>query len=726
MVSTELNAIFQKAVAFARHQRHEYLTIEHVMLALLNSPDGEAIIKSCGADVELIRESLGSYLMQTMEPLPDDAEQEPFETVALARMIDGMMHHVRSAQKEYADVGDLIAAVYEEHHTYACMLLEEYGISRVDVLEAISHRDVESVQEDSRSEGALQKYAINLIDQARKGKIDPVVGRVNEIERAIQTLCRRKKNNPLLIGEPGVGKTAIAEGLALRILSGDVPVLLEDAEIFALDLGAMLAGTKYRGDFEKRLKAVMDEAAEHPNAILFIDEIHTIVGAGAVGGGSMDASNQLKPALASGVLKCMGATTHAEYRSVFEKDRALSRRFARIEVGEPSEDESFLILKGLRERYEKHHGVKYTDKALRSAVELSKKYITDRFLPDVAIDLIDEAGAASHLKTHKRTTITPNDIEAIISKMTGVPASKMGSDDREKLASLESDLKALVIGQDHAITQVVKSIKRSYAGLSASHKPIASFLFSGPTGVGKTELAKSLAETMGIYFERFDMSEYMEKHALSRLIGAPPGYVGFEQGGLLVETVRKHPYMVLLLDEIEKAHPDLINVLLQVMDSATLTDNTGFKANFSNVVLVMTSNIGASERTVMGFNADSSISRHEAMKSFFTPEFRNRLDGIVEFGTLPMNVVEGIVDKFIRELNTQLKSKKVIVTLTEKAKAYIAKIGYDKAMGARPLGRVISDKIKDPLVDEMLFGRLVSGGKVSVDYTDQLIFDYAV
>lgn len=726
MVSTELNAIFQKAVAFARHQRHEYLTIEHVMLALLNSPDGEAIIKACGADVEVIRESLGSYLIQTMEPLPEDIEQEPFETVALARMIDGMMHHVRSAQKEYADVGDLIAAVYEEHHTYACMLLEEYGISRVDVLEAISHRDIESAQADSRNEGALQKYAINLIEQAKKGKIDPVIGRVNEIERAIQTLCRRKKNNPLLIGEPGVGKTAIAEGLALRIVSGDVPSLLEDAQIFALDLGAMLAGTKYRGDFEKRLKAVMDEASEHPNAILFIDEIHTIVGAGAVGGGSMDASNQLKPALASGVLKCMGATTHAEYRSVFEKDRALSRRFARIEVGEPSEEESFLILKGLRERYEKHHGVKYTDKALRSAVELSKKYITDRFLPDVAIDLIDEAGASFHLKTHKRTTITPHDIETVIAKMTGIPTSKMGVDDREKLSSLESELKALVIGQDSAVAQVVKSIKRSYAGLSTLHKPIASFLFSGPTGVGKTELAKSLAETMGIYFECFDMSEYMEKHALSRLIGAPPGYVGFEQGGLLVETVRKHPYMVLLLDEIEKAHPDLINVLLQVMDSATLTDNTGFKANFTNVILVMTSNIGASERSVMGFNADSSISRHEALKSFFTPEFRNRLDGVIEFGPLPMSVVEGIVDKFIRALNTQLKPKKVTVTLSDKAKGYIAKIGYDKAMGARPLGRVIADKIKDPLVDEMLFGRLVQGGKVSVDFTDQLIFDYAV
>lgn len=726
MVSTQLNAIFQKAVAFARHQRHEYLTIEHVILALLNSPDGEAIIKACGADVEIIRESLGAYLIQTMEPLPEDIEQEPFETVALARMIDGMMHHVRSAQKEVADVGDLIAAVYEEHHTYACMLLEEYGISRVDVLEAISHRDIESVQEDSRSEGALHKYAINLIEQAKKGKIDPVIGRLNEIERAIQTLCRRKKNNPLLIGEPGVGKTAIAEGLALRIVSGDVPALLEDAQIFALDLGAMLAGTKYRGDFEKRLKAVMDEASEHANAILFIDEIHTIVGAGAVGGGSMDASNQLKPALASGALKCMGATTHAEYRSVFEKDRALSRRFARIEVGEPSEEESFLILKGLRERYEKHHGVKYTDKALRSAVELSKKYITDRFLPDVAIDLIDEAGASFHLKTHKRTTITPHDIETVIAKMTGIPTSKMGVDDREKLSSLESELKALVIGQDSAVAQVVKAIKRSYAGLSALHKPFASFLFSGPTGVGKTELAKSLAETMGIYFERFDMSEYMEKHALSRLIGAPPGYVGFEQGGLLVETVRKHPYMVLLLDEIEKAHPDLINVLLQVMDSATLTDNTGFKANFANVILVMTSNIGASERSVMGFNADSSISRHEALKSFFTPEFRNRLDGVIEFGSLPMNVVEGIVDKFIRALNTQLKPKKVTVTLSDKAKAYIAKIGYDKAMGARPLGRVISDKIKDPLVDEMLFGRLAGGGKVSVDYTDQLIFDYAV
>jgi len=725
MISEELNAIFQKAVAFARHQRHEYLTIEHVMLSLLNSPDGAAIIQSCGAEVEVIREALGNYLMHSLEPLPQELNQEPYETVALSRLIDGMMLHVKSAQKQHADVGDFIAAVYEEHHTYTCMLLEEYGISRVDILEAISHKEVDVPSSNQESESALEKYSINLIEQAKNGKIDPVIGRVNEIERAIQTLCRRKKNNPLLIGEPGVGKTAIAEGLALRIVAGDVPKLLENAQLFALDLGAMLAGTKYRGDFEKRLKAVIDEVQAHPNAILFIDEIHTIVGAGAVGGGSMDASNQLKPALASGSLKCMGATTHAEYRTVFEKDRALSRRFARIDVGEPSQEESFLILKGLRERYEKHHGVKYTDKTLRSAVELSKKFITDRFLPDVAIDLIDEAGASFHLHHHKRTTVTPNDIEAIIAKMTGVPLSKISGDDRDKLAGLEEELKSLVIGQDNAIEKVVRSIKRSYAGLSAPHKPIASFLFSGPTGVGKTELAKSLSESMGIHFERFDMSEYMEKHSLSRLIGAPAGYVGFEQGGLLTESIRKHPYTVLLLDEIEKAHPDLVNILLQVMDNATLTDNNGYKANFTNVVLIMTSNIGASERTVMGFNADSSISRHEALKSFFTPEFRNRLDAVVEFGALPMDVVEKIVDKFIGELNSQLKAKKVSVLLTEKAKGYLARMGYDKAMGARPLGRVIQEKIKDPLVDEVLFGKLVNGGKVSVDYADTLVFEYA-
>jgi len=726
MISAELNAIFQRALSFARDQRHEYLTIEHVFFAVLGSKEGIAIMHECGADAATMREALGTYLSGHMETLPDEVHQEPFETVALSRMIDQMIRHIQSAQKEQADVGDLIAAIYEEQHTYACTLLEEHHVSRVDVLEVISHSAHPSEGMKSDEEGALKKYTVNLLVMAREGKIDPVIGRSDEIERVVQTLCRRKKNNPLLVGEPGVGKTAVAEGLALRIASDEVPELLREAPVFALDLGAMLAGTKYRGDFEKRLKGVIDELKTQDNAILFIDEIHTLVGAGAVNGGSMDASNQLKPALASGELKCMGATTYSEFRNVFEKDRALSRRFAKIDVDEPSMDESYEILKGLRERYEKHHGVKYTDKALHSAVDLSKKYITDRFLPDVAIDLMDEAGAAFHLQKKKRTTVTPHDIEAIISKITGVPTSRIGEDDVGRLASLEADLKARVIGQDGAVERVALAVKRSRAGLNAPQKPIASFLFSGPTGVGKTELARSLADILGVHFERFDMSEYMEKHALSRLVGAPPGYVGYEQGGLLTEAIRKHPYTVLLLDEIEKAHPELINILLQVMDNATLTDNNGFKANFKNVVLIMTSNIGATERTVLGFNADQSLSRGEALKSFFTPEFRNRLDAVVEFAPLSLVIVEGIVDKFVAELNAQLKSKRVRVRVTEKARGYLAQMGYDKAMGARPLGRVIQERVKDPLTDEMLFGRLKKGGQVTVDYSDgTLQFDYA-
>jgi ATP-dependent Clp protease ATP-binding subunit ClpA len=718
MISAELNAIFQRALSFAKDQRHEYLTIEHVFFAVLGSKEGIAIMQECGADAGAMREALGNYLAGHMEPLPEEVHQEPFETVALSRMIDKMIRHIQSAQKEQADVGDLIAAIYEEEHTYACMLLEEHDVRRVDVLEVISHQDVSSDATQSDEEGALHKYTVNLVAMAHEGKIDPVIGRSDEIERVVQTLCRRKKNNPLLVGEPGVGKTAVAEGLALRIADGTVPELLQDAPVYALDLGSMLAGTKYRGDFEKRLKGVIDELKSQKGAILFIDEIHTLVGAGAVNGGSMDASNQLKPALASGELKCMGATTYSEFRNVFEKDRALSRRFAKIDVDEPSQDESYEILKGLKARYEKHHGIKYTDKALRSAVELSKKYITDRFLPDVAIDLVDEAGASFHLKKHNRKTVTPHDIESIISKITGVPTSRIGEDDVERLASLEGDLKTRVIGQNEAVEKVALAIKRSRAGLNAPDKPIASFLFSGPTGVGKTELARSLADILGVHFERFDMSEYMEKHALSRLVGAPPGYVGYEQGGLLTEAIRKHPYTVLLLDEIEKAHPELINILLQVMDSATLTDNNGFKANFKNVVLIMTSNIGATERTVMGFNADQKLSRGEALKSFFTPEFRNRLDAVVEFGALTLEIVEGIVDKFISELNAQLKKKKVTVSITEKARGYLAQMGYDKEMGARPLGRLIQEKIKDPLTDAMLFGELSKGGKVSVDYDD--------
>ncbi len=726
MISAELNSIFQKALIYAKDQRHEYLTIEHVFFALLGSKEGIAIIKECGGDVDAMRAAAAAYLSETMQPLPEDVNQEPFETVALSRMIDKMIKHIQSAQKDQADVGDLMAAVFEEEHTFAIALLEEQEISRVDVLEVISHQDIETTPTaDDEAESYLDKYTINLVAKAKEGKIDPVIGRTEEIERVVQTLCRRKKNNPLLVGEPGVGKTAIAEGLALRISEDDVPAILHAAPVFALDLSAMLAGTKYRGDFEKRLKGVIDELKMTKDAILFIDEIHTLVGAGAVSGGSMDASNQLKPALASGELKCMGATTFAEYRNAFEKDRALSRRFARIDVDEPSLKDSVLILKGLRSKYEQHHHLKYMDKALIAAVELSKKYISDRFLPDVAIDLIDEAGASFHLSKKKRNTVTPHDIEKVISKITGVPTSRMTEDDTSRLERLEADLKKRVIGQDLAVEKVAQAIKRSRAGLNPSEKPIGSFLFSGPTGVGKTELAKSLADEMGIHFERFDMSEYMEKHALSRLVGAPPGYVGYEQGGLLTEVIRKHPYTVLLLDEIEKAHPDLVNILLQVMDSATLTDNNGYKANFKNVVLIMTSNVGAQAASVMGFNADQSLSRGEELKAFFTPEFRNRLDAVVEFAPLKIEVVENIVDKFIAELNAQLAKKKVQVEITESARGYLAEMGYDVAMGARPLGRVIQERIKDKLTDEMLFGALKHGGKVKVDYTDTLTFDFS-
>ncbi|WP_345971560.1 ATP-dependent Clp protease ATP-binding subunit ClpA [Sulfurimonas sp. HSL1-6] len=724
MISAELNAVFQKALLYAKDQRHEYLTIEHVFYALLGSKEGIAIIRECGGDVAAMRAMVSRYLSMTMDPLPEDVTQEPFETVALSRMIDQMIRHIQSAQKQQAEVGDLVAAIYEEKHTYACQVLLESDINRVDVLEVISHKDVQPQSVSDAEESYLEKYTVELVAQARAGRIDPVIGRTDEIERVVQTLCRRKKNNPLLVGEPGVGKTAIAEGLAIRIADGEVPELLEEAPVYALDLGAMLAGTKYRGDFEKRLKGVIDEVTAHKNAIMFIDEIHTLVGAGAVNGGSMDASNQLKPALASGAMKCMGATTYAEYRNVFEKDRALSRRFAKIDVDEPSQAESVEILKGLRPKYEKHHKLTYEDKALEVAVSLSKKYISDRFLPDVAIDLIDEAGASFHLKKHDRNVVEALDIENVIAKMTGIPTSQVCEDDTLRLEHLERDLRSRVIGQDAAVEKVALAIKRSRAGLNPEERPIASFLFAGPTGVGKTELAKSLAETLGVHFERFDMSEYMEKHALSRLVGAPPGYVGYEQGGLLTEAIRKHPYTVLLLDEIEKAHPELINVLLQVMDNATLTDNNGYKANFKNVILIMTSNVGATERSVMGFNADSSLARGEALKAFFTPEFRNRLDAVIEFAPLDCDIVEGIVDKFIGELNTQLAPKGITITLGEKARGYLAEMGYDKAMGARPLGRIIQEKIKDPLTNEMLFGRLKAGGTVHVDYKNEIVFTY--
>ncbi len=719
MISPELNDIFQKSIRFAKELRHEYLTIEHVFYHLLGSSEGSSIIESCGGNIAQMKEELSTYITNNIDALPENIEQEPYESVALSRLIDNMVRHIQSAQQTNAHVGDLLAALYEEENTFSYMLLAQYGISRLDILDIISHNE-ESEPQKSKSESYLAKYSIDLIAKAKEGKIDPVIGRDSEIQRVTQILCRRKKNNPILVGEPGVGKTAIAEGLALNIAANRVPKIIKDSKLYALDLSALLAGTKYRGDFEKRLKGVMDELKAEPNAILFIDEIHTLIGAGSTSG-TMDAANQLKPALASGELKCMGATTFAEYRNGFEKDKALSRRFSKVDINEPSKETSYLILKGLQKKYEKHHGVEYTNKALQSAVDLSSRYITDRFLPDKAIDLIDETAASFHLRKNKRVKVGAKDILKTITGIVGISNTNMQENELSALATLEDDLKRRVIGQDRAVTTVSKAIKISKAGLTPEGKPIASFLFSGPTGVGKTELAIALSDTLGIHFERFDMSEYMEKHALSRLVGAPPGYVGYEQGGLLTEAVKKHPYSVLLLDEIEKAHPDLVNILLQIMDSATLTDNNGYKANFQNVILIMTSNIGATARNVMGFNKDESISKNEEMKAFFTPEFRNRLDAIVEFEQLEEKTVEGIVSKFIRELNTEISDKKISVEISEKALVFIAETAYSKEMGARPLKRYIQNNITDKLSDEILFGALQNGGSVEVTIIDDAL-----
>jgi ATP-dependent Clp protease ATP-binding subunit ClpA len=712
MISVNLNKIFQNSIIYAKKLRHEYLTIEHVFYLLLSSKEGANIIQACGGDVEKMKDALSRYIAKNIEILPAGIEQDPYESVALSRVIDNMIQHTQSANQESADVGDLLVALYEEEHSFSYMLLNEYQISKLDILELISHTDIQAEQEDEKST-FLQRYTIDLVQKAKEGKIDPVIGRDKEIKRVMQVLCRRKKNNPILVGEAGVGKTAIAEGLALNISSDNVPEIIKNAKLYALDLSNLLAGTKYRGDFEKRLKGVMDELKSQPDAILFIDEIHTLIGAGATSG-TMDAANQLKPALASGELRCMGATTFAEYRNGFEKDKALSRRFSKIDVDEPSVQTSIKILHGLKNKYEKHHGVKYTNKALKDAVMLSKRYITDRFLPDKAIDIIDESAASFHLKTKQRKKVTAYDIEKTITNMLGISGSKITKDDTASLMSLEEDLKQQVIGQDGAVFEVAKAIKISKAGLTPPNKPIASFLFLGPTGVGKTQLAISLSKLLGINFERFDMSEYMEKHALSRLVGAPPGYVGYEQGGLLTEAIKKHPYTVLLLDEIEKAHPDLVNILLQIMDSATLTDNNGYKASFENVILIMTSNIGASSRNIMGFNKDETLSQNEELKAFFTPEFRNRLDAVIDFNSLDMQTLKGIVYKFIDELNQELKAKKITVSVNEEAVELIANKGSLKDMGARPLKRYIQDNITNALSDEILFGKLKNGGEVKV------------
>ncbi len=726
MISIALNDVFKKAVGYAKENRHEYLTVEHVFLSVVRSEEGVEILSVLNANLELLEEGIIEHINKTIPSLKEAVE--PFETVALSRAINDMMTHIHSSGRTEASIGDMIAAIFMQEHSYAVYLMKKEGIARVDVLEVISHHDTATqadTKEQKKEETFLDQFTMELVALAQTGKIDPVVGRIGEIERVMQTLCRRKKNNPLLVGEPGVGKTAIAEGLALKISEGEVPDILKDAKVFALDMGALVAGTKYRGDFEKRLKGIISELSAMDDAILFIDEIHTMVGAGATSGGSMDASNLLKPALARGDLKCIGATTYAEYRNFFDKDKALSRRFAKIDVEEPSKEDTMIILQGVKHKYEDYHNISFTDAALQSAVDLSVKYLHDRFLPDKAMDIIDEVGAHFMLRGQEGVTVKPRDIEESVAKIMKLPSTVIGTDDTKKLKTLEKDLASHIIGQDEAISAVTTAIKRSYAGLNADNRPVGSFLFVGPTGVGKTALAIQLAETMHVHFERIDMSEYMEAHTISRLVGAPPGYVGYEQGGLLTEMIKKHPHTVLLLDEIEKAHPDIMNILLQVMDGAKLTDNNGVVSDFKNVILIMTSNIGTKEANVMGFNKDNSMKTDKALKAFFSPEFRNRLSATIEFNALGLDALITIVDRELDKLNLLLKSKKVKVKLSKKAKEYLANEGYDERYGARHIARVIDEKVKEALTDEILFGKLKKGGSVKVDYkNEKLQFDF--
>ncbi len=725
MLNKELNSVLNEALEFAKKSRHEYVTIEHVFYSLLTNDQAIEVLKKCGADTEFLHERIKTHLDSVFKPLPEENYHDPFETVALARVIDNMITSIKGADKKQASVADLLVALFEEERSYSVYLLKQQGVSRLNVIESITEEKHEKEAAMPKEDGDLANYTINLNELAKSGKIDPVIGRDQELDRVMQVLCRRKKNNPLLVGEPGVGKTAVVEGLALKIINDETPEILKGATLFSLDIGGLLSGTKYRGDFEKRLKGVLTELEEIDNAVLFIDEIHTIVGAGSTSGGSMDLSNLLKPALASGGIKCVGATTYSEYRNFFDKDKALSRRFAKIDVDEPSVDDTYKILLGLKEKYEEHHDIKYSPKALRAAVELAKKYINDRFLPDSAIDLIDEVGASFHIQERKRTSVTIKDIEAIIAKMANIPSRQVSSDDVAVLKDLESELKTKVFGQDEAIMQLAKAVKRGRAGLGRPNSPIGSFLFAGPTGVGKTEVAKQLADTMGIHFERFDMSEYMEKHNVARLIGAPPGYVGYEEGGQLTEAIRKHPYTVLLLDEVEKAHPDVMNILLQVMDNATLTDNDGVKTDFRNVIVIMTSNLGVKAAPKMGFNKDETHKAESAIGDFFAPEFRNRLDATVHFAPLGRDIMINIVEKQLLELEMLLKDKKVKIEATDAAKEYFAEKGYSDTLGARVMGRVIQDEVKTPLTDEVLFGELQHGGTVSLDAKDDaLIITY--
>ncbi len=737
MISKELRNIFAQAVGYAKKSRHEYLTIEHIFLMLIHDEVIENLFVDLGLDQNKMFNQVKKHIDENTPIYPDNIEDEPIETITLTSTIESMVAHTQTSGRRNASVEDMFVAILRDERSYATYLLKKAGVEKVDILEEISHKeDDESYDEEleSKSEGkenkVLDQNSTELVTLAKTGEIDPVIGRLSEISRVIQILSRRKKNNPILVGEPGVGKTAIAEGLALEIANKRVPEFLEDAKVFSLDMGSMVAGTKYRGDFEKKLKALLKEIVKIPNAILFIDEIHTIVGAGSVSGSSMDASNILKPMLANGKLRCIGATTFAEFRNDFSKDKALSRRFAKVDIDEPSIEDTVIILEGLKSKYEEFHGVKYNKDAIEVAVELSKKYINDRFLPDSAIDVIDEVGSKMKIEysnlNKNNIKITQKDIEDTVAKMAHIPSKSTTKSDVSLLKSLEKNMQKRVFGQDGAISTIVQSIKRNKAGLSIDKKPIGSFLFTGPTGVGKTEVALELSNQLGIHFERFDMSEYMEAHTISRLIGAPAGYVGFENGGLLTEAIRKHPHCVLLLDEIEKAHPDLMSILLQVMDNAELTDNSGNKADFQNVVLIMTSNLGASEANVMGFAKDDNLNENKAVNKFFAPEFRNRLDAMVSFDALSMDIVTKVAGKFVEDLEKQLASKKISISISLKAKKELANLGYDKAMGARPLSRVISDKIKNVLTDEILFGRLKKGGNVKIDFVkDEFKFVYS-
>jgi ATP-dependent Clp protease ATP-binding subunit ClpA len=732
MIAQELEVSLHMAFVEARQKRHEFITVEHLLLTLLDNPSAAEVLRACAADLETLRRELVNFINEHTPTIGGTDEIDTQPTLGFQRVIQRAILHVQSSGKKEVTGANVLVAIFGEKDSHAVFFLQRQNVSRLDVVNFISHgitktatpagkeEHPETETEQQEKGGALENFTQNLNQLALTGKIDPLIGREKELERVIQTLCRRRKNNPLLVGEAGVGKTAIAEGLARRIIEGRVPDILAEATVYSLDMGSLLAGTKYRGDFEQRLKGVLKQLADNPNAILFIDEIHTLIGAGAASGGTLDASNLLKPALSSGALKCIGATTYNEFRGVFEKDHALSRRFQKVDVDEPSVDETVSILRGLKSRFEEHHGVKYSAAAISSAAELAFKYINDRHLPDKAIDVIDEAGAAQRIlpKSKQKKTIGKPEIEDIVAKIARIPPQHVSADDRSALKNLDRDLKNMVFGQDAAIEALTKAIKMSRSGLGAPQKPIGNFLFSGPTGVGKTEVARQLAYCMGIELIRFDMSEYMERHAVSRLIGAPPGYVGFDQGGLLTEAVTKKPHAVLLLDEIEKAHPDVFNILLQVMDHGTLTDNNGRKADFRNVVIVMTTNAGAEalQKTSIGFTSNKGQGDEMAdIKRMFSPEFRNRLDAVVSFKALDAKIILRVVDKFLMQLEGQLHEKKVEAIFTDTLRAWLAEKGFDPQMGARPMSRLIQDTIRSALADELLFGRLIHGGRITID-----------